>query len=53
MGVIERHLAKRFHVRHLKAADSTADWLRGWLDQYPSAITVEHHARRLLEVAAR
>ena len=53
MAVIERHLTKRFHVRHLKAADSTAAWLRGWLDDYPSAITTEHHARRLLEVAAR
>lgn len=53
MGVVERHLTKRFHVRHLKAADRTADWLRGWLDDYPSAITTEHHARRLLEVAIR
>ena len=53
MGVVERHLTKRFHVRHLKAADSTADWLRGWLDDYPAAITAEHHARRLLELAVR
>jgi DNA helicase-2/ATP-dependent DNA helicase PcrA len=53
MGVVEHHLTKRFHVRHLKAADSTADWLRDWLDDYPSAITTEHHARRLLEVALR
>jgi hypothetical protein len=53
MAVLERHLTKRFHVRHLKAADSTADWLRGWLDDYSSAITSEHHAHRLLEVAVR
>lgn len=53
MAVIERHLTKRFHVRHLKAADRTADWLRGWLDEYASAITTEHHVRRLLELATR
>jgi DNA helicase-2/ATP-dependent DNA helicase PcrA len=53
MDVVERHLTRRFHVRHLRAADSTADWLHGWLDDYQSAITTEHHARRLLDVAAR
>lgn len=53
MGVVDRHLTKRFHIRHLRTADSTADWLRGWLDDYPRAITIEHHARRLLEVATR
>jgi len=53
MPVVERHLTRRFHVRHLRAADSTAEWLRGWLDEYQSAITTEHHANRLLAVAMR
>jgi hypothetical protein len=53
MPVVERHLTRHFHVRHLKAADSTADWLRQWLEDHQSAITLEHHARRLLELAMR
>jgi superfamily I DNA/RNA helicase len=53
MGVLERHLTKRFRVRHLKAADATAGWLRAWIDDYPSAVTVEHHASRLLDIAER
>jgi superfamily I DNA/RNA helicase len=53
MAVLERHLTKHFRVRHIKTADHTADWLRDWLDAYPNAITVEHHAERLLNVAMR
>lgn len=53
IGHVERHLAKHFVCRHLRTADATADWLREWLDGYATAATPEHHAARLVDIAAR
>jgi superfamily I DNA/RNA helicase len=52
LDVLERHLAKRFRCGRLRASEDALDLAIGWVDGYATAITVEHHTQRLLELAA-
>jgi len=51
LRVIERHLTKNFRCGRLRATEDGLDYALEWIDGYAAAITVEHHAQRLLDLA--
>lgn len=50
---IERHLTKRFFCKRLRTARETSDWLREWLEAYPTATSGQLKMRGLMEVTRR
>jgi len=53
LAVLERRLARSFRCGRLRAAEDGLDFAQEWAESYQSAVTPEHHAARLLEVAQR
>lgn len=51
LDVLERHLVKRFRCSRLRAAEDALDLAVGWVEGYATAVTTEHHAERLLQIA--
>jgi superfamily I DNA/RNA helicase len=49
--VLVRALSQNFLCGLLGDADDAADWTRDWIGGYAAAVTPEHHATRLLDVA--
>lgn len=49
--VLLRALTQTFRCGLLGDADAAADWAREWVTSYAAAVTPEHHAARLLDVA--
>jgi superfamily I DNA/RNA helicase len=49
--VLVRALSQNFLCGLLGDADDAADWTRDWISGYAAAVTPEHHATRLLDVA--
>lgn len=53
LAVLERRLASSFRCGRLRAAEDGLDFAQEWAESYPAAVSPEHHATRLLEVAQR
>ena len=51
LDVLERHLTKRFRCGRLRASEDALDLAVEWVEGYATAITVEHHTQRLLQLA--
>jgi superfamily I DNA/RNA helicase len=51
--VVERHLTKRFYCKRLRTARETSEWIREWVEAYPSATSSELKMGRLIELAKR
>ncbi|MGI8411616.1 MAG: UvrD-helicase domain-containing protein [Solirubrobacteraceae bacterium] len=51
LSVLERHLTKNFRCGRLRARDDGLDFAVEWVDGYATAVTIEHHAQRLLRLA--
>jgi superfamily I DNA/RNA helicase len=50
---IERHLTKRFFCKRLRTARETSEWIREWLEAYPTATSAQLKMGRLIELARR
>jgi superfamily I DNA/RNA helicase len=53
LAVLERRLASNFRCGRLRAAEEGLDYAEQWAEGYASAVSPEHHAARLLEMAQR
>jgi hypothetical protein len=51
LDVLERHLVKLFRCRRLRAAEDALDLAVAWVEGHAAAVTTEHHAERLLQIA--
>ncbi len=51
IAVLARALSQNFVCALLGDADDAGDWAREWIAGYPGAVTPEHHATRLLDLA--
>lgn len=51
LDVLERHFVKRFRCSRLRAAEDALDLAVAWVEGYGTAVTQEHHAERLLQIA--
>lgn len=53
LAVLERRLTRSFRCGKLRAAEDGLQFAQEWAEGYASAISPEHHAARLLELAQR
>jgi superfamily I DNA/RNA helicase len=51
LDVLERHLVKLFRCSRLRAAENALDLAVAWVEGHAAAVTTEHHAERLLQIA--
>jgi superfamily I DNA/RNA helicase len=51
LAVVEKRLAASFRCGRLRASEEGLDQALHWAEGYASAVSPEHHARRLLELA--
>jgi len=51
LAVLERRLATNFRCSRLRASEDGLDQALEWAERYAEAVSPEHHARRLLELA--
>lgn len=51
LDVLERHLVKLFRCSRLRTAEDALDLAVAWVEGHAAAVTIEHHAERLLQIA--
>ena len=50
---VERHLTKRFFCKRLRTARETVEWIREWLEAFPTATSDQLKMSRLIELGRR